>query len=90
MTETKASPGEKKTDRLVPIWFWVGLILTIYGALITILGVLSLSGKGHGTVLAHLHPDVWWGAIMLLFGLAFLVPQVLRMRDESRKTGPGR
>jgi len=90
MTETQGTPDSKTTRSLVPIWFWVGLILTLYGAIITILGLLSLPGKGHGTVLAHLHPDLWWGAIMLLFGLALLVPQVLRMRREGRRTEPGR
>jgi hypothetical protein len=90
MTETQETHGPKTQRSLVPIWFWVGLILTLYGAIITILGVLSLSGKGHGTVLAHLHPDLWWGAIMLLFGLALLLPQIVRMRREGRRTEPGK
>jgi len=90
MTETKDTASPKTQRSLVPIWFWVGLILTIYGTIITILGLLSLSGEGHGTVLAHLHPDLWWGGIMLLFGLALLVPQALRLRKQERKTEPGR
>jgi hypothetical protein len=82
MTETQGTPDSKTTRNLVPIWFWVGLILTIYGTIITILGLLSLSGEGHGTVLGHLHPDLWWGAIMLLSGLALLLPQVIRMKKD--------
>lgn len=52
-----------------PIWFFVGLILTIMGALIMLSGIYQLiSPPAVKTVLAETHPDIWWGAVMILFG----------------------
>jgi hypothetical protein len=52
-----------------PIWYFVGLMLSTMGAVILISGVYRLVNPGDGsTVLAEIHPDVWWGAVMTLFG----------------------
>ena len=53
-----------------PIWYFVGLILTIMGAIITLTGIYQLVNPPEkSTVLASTHPDVWWGALMTAFGL---------------------
>jgi hypothetical protein len=52
----------------LPIWFFVGLILFVYGILV-LLG--SAFGKPATTVLAEIKPGLWWGAFMTLFGAFF-------------------
>jgi divalent metal cation (Fe/Co/Zn/Cd) transporter len=52
-----------------PIWYFVGLILTIMGALIMLSGIYHLiNSPVVKTVLSEIHPDIWWGALMILFG----------------------
>jgi hypothetical protein len=54
------------------IWYFVGLLLTTLGIIITISGLYSLiSPPAEPKVLAYLHPDLWWGLFMLAFGLVF-------------------
>ncbi len=56
------------------IWFFVGLLLTIMGAIITASAVFSLFSPPDQTkILSHLHPDLWWGVFMLAFGLFFAI-----------------
>jgi len=57
-----------------PIWYFVGLLLSAMGAIITISGLYSLSNPPEQQkVLSHLHPDLWWGIIMMVGGLIFLL-----------------
>jgi Ca2+/Na+ antiporter len=53
----------------LPIWFFVGAILLVYGAIILVAGLV---GDARPTKLAELRPAVWWGGIMLLAGGIFL------------------
>jgi hypothetical protein len=54
------------------IWYFVGLLLTTMGIIITISGLYSLMHPpAEQKVLSDLHPDLWWGLFMLIFGLAF-------------------
>ncbi|MBN1605388.1 MAG: hypothetical protein JW940_02085 [Polyangiaceae bacterium] len=52
---------------VIPVWFFVGIILLIYGVLIFITGIAEF-GSPPPTVLAELHAPVWWGAILTLIG----------------------
>jgi len=54
------------------IWYFVGLMLATMGAIITASALYSLANPPAETkILAHLHPDLWWGILMLAFGLFF-------------------
>ena len=56
------------------IWYFVGLLLTIMGAIITVSAVYSLvSPPAQPKLLSQLHPDLWWGILMLAFGLFFAI-----------------
>lgn len=56
------------------IWFFVGLLLTIMGVIITASAVYSLvHPPAQQKIFSDLHPDLWWGIIMLVFGLLFAV-----------------
>ena len=55
---------------MIPVWFFIGVLLLIYGALIFIQGVVEYSHPPD-TVLASLHPALWWGALLLLIGIFY-------------------
>ncbi len=56
-----------------PIWYFVGLLLLSMGSIITLAGVYQVfNPPAQPTVLAHLHPGLWWGGIMTFAGLMFL------------------
>jgi hypothetical protein len=52
---------------LIPVWFFVGLLLAVYGVLILASGLMELPHPA-GTVLADLHASVWWGALLTVVG----------------------
>jgi len=56
----------------ISIWFFIGVLLTVYGALILAYGIFELAtGQTANVVLANLHAPVWWGGLMLLLGLFY-------------------
>lgn len=57
-----------------PIWYFVGLILTIMGGIILLSGIYNLANPpANQVVLAEKHPDIWWGAIMLVVGIIYII-----------------
>ena len=57
----------------ISIWFFIGVLLAFYGALIFGYGIFELiSGVLAPVVLAKLHAPVWWGALLTLFGGLFV------------------
>jgi hypothetical protein len=58
----------------ISIWFFIGVLLTIYGAMILGYGIYELAtGNIAHVVLANLHAPVWWGAILLALGVFYSV-----------------
>jgi hypothetical protein len=56
----------------ISIWFFIGVLLTVYGVMILGYGLWELiTGVTANVVLAELHAPVWWGAIMLALGLFY-------------------
>jgi hypothetical protein len=70
--------------RMLSIWFFVGLMLTVFGTIITATGVYFLFRPQHATVLAELNPSLWWGLIMLAAGVLFLIPSVRANRGRKQ------
>ncbi len=59
---------------LISIWFFIGVLLTAYGVLITASGIYDIySPPAHQVVLAKLHAPVWWGAVLLAIGLFYTI-----------------
>lgn len=58
------------SERLIPVWFFVGALLAIYGFLIFVSGLLEWSSPPN-TVLSGLHAPVWWGGLLLIVGGAY-------------------
>lgn len=58
---------EPTRHHIIPVWFFVGVILLLYGAIICLTGIYELS-HSPSTVLGHLHPAIWWGALLAVIG----------------------
>jgi hypothetical protein len=60
--------------RMIPIWFFVGSLLSIYGLLILAAGVQEPSAdKVTHVVMDQLHLQLWWGGGLLILGLIYVV-----------------
>ncbi len=57
--------------KIIPVWFFVGLLLLVYGILILASGALEYSNPSP-TVLSELHAPVWWGALLTVVGAAYV------------------
>ena len=56
----------------ISIWFFIGVLLTIYGAMILAYGLFELVvGRTANVILANLHAPVWWGGLLLALGLFY-------------------
>ncbi len=63
---------QKQTN--ISIWFFIGGLLTIYGALILGADVWSQSHPPAQTVvLANLRVGFWWGILLLVLGLFYCI-----------------
>jgi hypothetical protein len=61
-------------EHQIPIWFFVGLLLTIYGVLILGCGIYNmLHPLANPVKLAELHADFWWGILLLIIGLVYVI-----------------
>lgn len=56
------------------IWFFIGVLLAVYGALIVGYGVWELAaGHTAHVVLANLHAPLWWGGLLEILGLFYVI-----------------
>ena len=62
-----------QTATPISIWTWVGLVLFVYGLIITATGIYYAATELPATVLGNLNPSLWWGAFMTLAGVVFLL-----------------
>jgi len=68
----------------ISIWFFIGVVLVVYGALILGAGVYGLFvPPAHPVVLNELHAGVWWGAILLAGGIVYVV----KFNPKRKKKG---
>ncbi len=66
---------------MIPVWFFVGILVFLYGILIFITGLAEWSHPPH-TVLANLHAPVWWGGLLIAIGALFV--SLFRPRQKPR------
>jgi hypothetical protein len=58
-------------EHQIPIWFFIGLVLAVYGVLILgagLYGVLYPPPLSQRLAMSHLHAELWWGALLVLLG----------------------
>jgi len=57
---------------MISIWFFIGVLLLIYGVLITVASVNEvIHPPEHPLVLASLHAGVYWGLLLLAIGVFY-------------------
>jgi hypothetical protein len=59
------------TEHGIPIWFFIGALLAVYGVLIFGAGVYGLFHPPQ-VALADLHVGIWWGALLVVIGLGYV------------------
>ena len=63
--------------KMKSIWYFVGLMLLTMGIVILLSGIyFYFFPTGEKTVLQELHPNIWWGGIMIITGCIFLVGSI--------------
>ena len=65
-----------ESEHEIPIWFFVGILLLVYGVLIGGMGVYHLiapPAPEHRVQLFELHADFWWGGLMAIVGAFYCV-----------------
>jgi len=58
--------------RIIPVWFFVGVLLAIYGVLILASGIVDWANTA-ATTLGDLHAPVWWGALLVVLGCVYCI-----------------
>jgi len=71
----------------ITIWFFVGLLLTIYGVIIVGAGLYGLYSPPQ-VVLSRLHAGIWWGGLLLLVGLIYTFRYFPRTRGDVQRPAP--
>jgi hypothetical protein len=60
--------------QMIPIWFFIGALVFIYGALILAAGIQDFSnGANTRIAMFGLHLQLWWGSVLLVLGSVYLV-----------------
>lgn len=67
----------RERHHMLPVWFFIGLLLTIYGVIILITSIVDWSQPSQA-VLSQYHPGLWGGIVLLLIGGFY----VLRFRPR--------
>ena len=56
------------------IWFFVGLLLSVIGFVVIVAGLYDLFYPASPeATLANLHANIWWGMLILLTGVVYVV-----------------
>ena len=55
----------------ISVWFFIGLLLLIYGILI--IGATVTSGASADVQFAEYHIGTWWGALLVVLGAIYSI-----------------
>jgi hypothetical protein len=59
---------------MLSIWFFIGILLLIYGVLIFGSGLYEYyNPPAEHKVLAELHAGIWWGALLFALGAIYIL-----------------
>ena len=68
-SEVSKSEGSPSQESRISIWFFIGVLLLVYGLLILGAGIHDLLvPPEQQPVLANLHAGVWWGGLVAVLG----------------------
>jgi hypothetical protein len=65
---------------LISIWFFIGVLVLVYGVIILGAGLFASPPEDRRVVLYELRADLWWGALMTILGLIY----TLKFRPKKR------
>ena len=60
-----------ESEHQVPIWFFIGSLLLLYGIIMTAAGIYALAFPpplDQRVALFDLHADIWWGLLLVVMG----------------------
>ena len=70
-TDSEAGKNEEvhSQEGRISIWFFIGMLLLVYGVLICGAGIHDLLvPPAQPPVLANLHAGIWWGGLLVVLG----------------------
>lgn len=56
---------------LISIWFFIGVLVLIYGVIILAAAFAVDHAQGRQVVLQELRAGIWWGVLMTVLGLVY-------------------
>jgi uncharacterized membrane protein YoaK (UPF0700 family) len=56
--------------RMLSVWFFIGVLLFVYGVIITYIGVRDFH-RASRVVLAQYHAPLWGGVLLLALGVIY-------------------
>ena len=62
----------ESTAKKIPVWFFVGILVAVHGLMVFGSGIYWYFVPSN-VVLAELHANLWWGVIMSVFGIIFVL-----------------
>lgn len=60
-------PVQHRHHRMLPVWFFIGVLLLVYGVIILVTS-LSYLHQPNNVVLANYHAGIWGGVVLILLG----------------------
>jgi hypothetical protein len=79
-----------KSDQ-IPIWFFIGVLLGVYGVLIFVTGVIRwIRPPAVQLVMDGQHPAVWWGLLLMAIGVFYTARYWPGRRDNAEPKNAGR
>jgi len=62
-------------NRGIAIWFFIGILLLIYGIIITVANIFEAlyNSFGRNVELKNLHFGIWWGILLIILGLVYSI-----------------
>lgn len=56
------------------IWYFVGLIMLVIGIIVFAAGIYDLMNPNdHNIRLTSLHANIWWGALITITGIIYIL-----------------
>lgn len=71
--------------RMIPVWFFAGILITLYGLLIFIIGIYWYVHPIN-IVAGYLHVGIWWGILMTIFGLFLIIKNIPKKREQQNNS----
>ncbi|MGD0654305.1 MAG: hypothetical protein ABSA16_08190 [Thermoguttaceae bacterium] len=65
-----------ESEHQIPIWFFIGALLGVYGVIILVTGIYLVffpPPADQQLALSNLHADIWWGAMMTILGSFYCI-----------------